>query len=91
LLSTIYAGASPAARGMETAADRPAAYTVPNRATAAFSLCLLGGHHHVEAVGLVDSRQGGVVLTELGPMAGHGSYVCRLERHPSDNGERFCR
>jgi hypothetical protein len=35
LLSTIRAGASPAARGIETSADYPAANTVSNRSTAA--------------------------------------------------------
>ena len=38
LLSTTRAGVSPAARGMETAADFPTANTVSNRAIAAFSL-----------------------------------------------------
>ena len=37
-LNTIRAGASLAARGMETAADCPAANTVSNRSTAALSL-----------------------------------------------------
>ena len=37
LLNTIRAGASPAARGMETAADCPAANTVSNRSTAALA------------------------------------------------------
>jgi len=43
LVSTIFAGASPAARGMETAADCPVASTVSNRAIAAFFLapCLV--------------------------------------------------
>jgi hypothetical protein len=49
---------------------------------------LLSGHHHVEAIGLVDVvDQGGEVRTELGPMAGHGSYVRRLDRHHSANGK----
>src|SRR5208282_4835456 len=38
LLNTIRAGASPASRGIETAADCPAANTVSNRATAALSV-----------------------------------------------------
>jgi hypothetical protein len=37
LLITIRAGASPMGRGIETAADWPAANTVSNRATAAWS------------------------------------------------------
>ena len=99
LLSTIRAGASPAARGMETPADCPVTNTVSNRATAALSLAprdccvlphaLLGGHYHMETVGLVDVvDQGRETLTELRPMTGHGSYVRRLDRHHSRNGER---
>jgi hypothetical protein len=38
LLSSISAGASPAARGMETAVDCPAAKIVSNRETAAYSV-----------------------------------------------------
>jgi hypothetical protein len=37
-VSTTRSGASPAARGMENAADCPAANIVSNRSTAAFSL-----------------------------------------------------
>ena len=84
LLSTTRAAVSPAARGMETAADCPTANTVSNRAIAAFSLMPC-----VEAVGLVDVvDQGRETLTELRPMTGHGSYVRRLDRHHSRNGER---
>ena len=53
---------------------------------------LLGGHHHMETVGLVDVvDQGLETLTELRPMTGHGSYVRRLDRHHSRNGERCSR
>src|SRR5580704_3422148 len=49
---------------------------------------LLGSHHDVKAVRLVDVvDQGGEALTELRPMAGHGSYVRRLDRCRSGNGE----
>jgi hypothetical protein len=55
LLSTIRAGASPAARGMEIAADCPAANTVSNRSDRHFfAHALLGGHRHMEAVGFID-------------------------------------
>ena len=50
---------------------------------------LLSGHHHVEAIGLVNVvDQSREVLTELRSMAGHRSYVRRLDRHHSGNGER---
>ena len=39
---------------------------------------LLGGHRHVEAVGLIDVvYQGGGVAAELRPMGGHG--ICAIE------------
>src|SRR4029077_2500647 len=41
---------------------------------------LLGGHHHLETVGLVDVvDQGRETLIELRPMGGHWSYVRRLD------------
>lgn len=90
LLNTIRAGASPAAGGMETAADCPAANTVSNRSTAALSLRpLLGSHYRVKAVGLVEIvGQCGEVLAELRPMAGRGSDVRRLDRRHSGKRER---
>jgi|HubBroStandDraft_6_1064221.scaffolds.fasta_scaffold49409_5 hypothetical protein len=48
LLSTIRAGASPAARGTETAADCPAANTVSNRSTAALSLAPCCSYSHIK-------------------------------------------
>jgi hypothetical protein len=49
---------------------------------------LLGSCHDVIAVGLVDVVDQGVeVLTEPRPMAGHWSYVRRLDRRYSGNGE----
>jgi hypothetical protein len=60
---------------MKNVADCPAANTVSNRSTAAFSLnALPRGHHYVEAFGLVEVvDQGGGALTELHPMGDHGS------------------
>jgi hypothetical protein len=44
---------------------------------------LLGGHRHMEAVGLVDvGDQGGGVAGELRPMGGHGSCASALNLRP---------
>ena len=45
-MATIRAGASPAARGMETAVDCPAAKIVSTCETAAFSVAPCWGGHH---------------------------------------------
>ncbi len=48
----------------------------------------LRGHNHVKAVGLVNVvDQGGAVLAEFRPMAGHWSYIRRLDRNHPSNGE----
>jgi hypothetical protein len=88
LLSTIRAGASPGARGMETAPP-PA----PSRTTQLppFPSRLAGwspqsGSHRARRY----VNQGAELIAELCPMAGHGSYLRRLYRRHSGNRQCCC-
>ena len=67
-------------------------YCLEPRNHGLLSRTLLSGYCHVEAVGFVDVvDQGGEVLTGFRPMGGRGSYVRRLDRDCSGNGERCSR
>src|SRR5580692_10189126 len=76
LLSTIRAGASP--NGYRGRLPRRQ-YRLEPLDRGFLRHALLGGHRHMEAVGLVDvGDQGGGVAGELRPMGGHGSCASAL-------------